>query len=172
MKTKLNLKMRKLILDMFKSIPGLQENYCLPPRWYLNDKIIKLNTIEKEALDNAIDELEDEGILTVSQNSMGVTIAITAKGIEYITLNKLEEEEMNSTNNNHINIDTVNAENLQVGNDNQMYVNITPNEFIELIEKITTKPKEEQKTIFKKLADFAKNGLSTINLINKLKDLL
>ena len=171
MQKQLNLKMKKLILDMFKSIPNLQENYCLSPRWQMSDSILHLNSVEKEALVDAINELENDGILTISENRMGSNIAITKKGIEYITLNKLEEEKMDSQNNN-ISIGTVNAENLQVGNDNQMNINLTPNEFIDLIEKITKKPEKEQKNIFNQLLTFTKNGLSTVGIINKLKDLI
>lgn len=171
MQEQLNIKMKKLILDMFKSIPNLQENYCLSPRWQMTDSILNLNSVEKEALVNAINELEANEILTISENKMGSNIAITKKGIKYITLNKLEEEKMNSQNNN-ISIGTVNADNLQVGNDNQMNINLTPTELIDLIEKITKKPEKEQKTIFSKLLTLAKDGLSTVGIINKLKDLI
>ena len=43
---------------------------------------------------------------------------------------------------------------------------------INLIEKITKKPEKEQKNIFNQLLTFTKNGLSTVGIINKLKDLI
>ena len=48
---------------------------------------------------------------------------------------------------------------MQVGDQNTMNVNITPQEFIEALEKLQKDP-EKAKSVLSQLNDFAKQGLS------------
>lgn len=172
MEEQLAVNMKDLILTMFTKIPGLREGYCLQPRWFMLPEIMNLNELEKNALEAAFDKLSEEGIIEITDNNnaMGAKIAITNAGVELITKNKLKGDEVKDKGS--INIGNLHADNVQVGNENTMNINITPDEFIGLLETLNTKPEPEKRSIFNKLADFVKSGLSIGELIIKLKGLL
>ena len=167
MEKQLVLNMKRLILEMFSEIPGLREGYCLPPRWFLSEKIVRLNQMEKEALQVALNQLEKEGIIKIN----GSKISITKNGIEYLT--KLKCEETNIKDNIHtINITNLQASHVQVGNENIMNINLTPDEFLHLLKLLDSKSDSEKKSIFEKLSSFVKSGLSLGELLMKMKELL
>ena len=165
--------MKRLILEMFSKIPGLKEGYCLPPRWFPSDKIIRLNQIEKEALEVALNQLEEEGIIKIDNTRLptDLKVCITKNGIEYLT--KLNFEETNIKNNTHtINIANLQASHVQVGNENIMNINLTPDEFLHLLKLLDAKSYDEKKSIFEKLSSLVKSGLSLGELLIKMKELL
>jgi len=173
MEKQLVLNMKRLILEMFSEIPGLREGYCLPPRWFLSEKIIRLNQMEKEALEVALNQLEEEGIIKIENTALptGPKISITKNGIEYLT--KLKFEETNIKNNTYaINITNLQASHVQVGNENIMNINLTPDEFLHLLKLLDSKSDSEKKSIFERLSSFVKSGLSLGELLMKMKELL
>lgn len=173
MDNQLIVKMENLILGMFESMLGLRKGYCLPTRWRLKPKIIGLNLLEQDALANAFNELSDRGIIEISDNgSMGEKISITKSGVQHITENKLKGKEMKKNSSNHINISTLKADHVQVGNQNTMNINITPDEFVSLLERLNKKTESEKASVFSKLRDIVKSGTTVMELFGKLKELM
>ncbi len=165
-------KMKAIVLDMFSAMPGLNEGFCLPPRWYLHNEIIHLNQLEKDALETAFNELSYSGIIDISESgAMGQKISITALGLSHITKNKMKADTMNESS-NQINITELHADNVQVGSENIMNINLTPDEFISLMEKVSRKPEKEKTSIFDKLKSAAKSGASIMSIIGKMKDIV
>jgi hypothetical protein len=78
------------------------------------------------------------------------------KGVDF---DKWENEMAPTNPGSSLNIGSLNAQNVQVGDQNTMNVNITPQEFIEALEKLQKDP-EKAKSVLSQLNDFAKQGLS------------
>jgi len=88
--------MKKMILGMFESKPGLREGDCLPPRWLLQTKIINLNEQEKYALESAFNELHDSKLIKISktEEDQEQKISITQVGLDYIIKNKTGKKQV------------------------------------------------------------------------------
>jgi hypothetical protein len=84
--------MKKMILGMFESKPGLREGDSLPPRWLLQTEIINLDEQEKYTLENAFNELHDSGLIRISktEENQEQEILITHAGLDYISKNKAD----------------------------------------------------------------------------------
>lgn len=83
-----------------------------------------------------------------------------------------KDREMNEETQGQVNISNLHAENVQVGHQNKMNVNITPAEFIQILEKFNHQPKEKRASIINQMIDFAKSSNSVVSLISELKDLV
>ncbi len=85
------------------------------------------------------------------------------------------EQRMNPGNSGNssrqLNIGSLNAQNVQVGDQNTMNVNITPEEFIDALERMQNEP-EKAKSVLSQLNDFAKQGLSFGQTIAKFVGLM
>jgi hypothetical protein len=84
--------MKKMILGMFESKPGLREGDSLPPRWLLQTEIINLDEQEKYTLESAFNELHDSGLIRISktEEDQEQEISITQAGLDYISKNKVD----------------------------------------------------------------------------------
>ncbi|WP_275288633.1 RIP homotypic interaction motif-containing protein [Halomonas elongata] len=82
------------------------------------------------------------------------------------------EQKMNpGDSGSHLNIESLNAQNVQVGDQNTMNVNITPEEFIDALERMQNDP-EKAKSVLSQLNDFAKQGLSFGQTVAKFVGLM
>ena len=80
---------------------------------------------------------------------------------------------MNPTqNNNPISIGTLNSQQTQVGNQNTINVNVTPQELLDMLTKLTEKKPEEQKTIIQKISQFVSDGTGLGEVLVKLAQFL
>lgn len=84
--------MKKMILSMFESKPGLREFDRLPPRWLLQTEIINLDEQEKYTLESAFNELHDSGLIIISktEEDQEQEVLITKSGLDYISKNKAD----------------------------------------------------------------------------------
>ena len=175
MEEQLVINMKELVISLFAKIPGLSEGYCLQPMWQMLPEIQELNQLEIDAFNTALDEYVKSGILElkVSKNAAkDELITITKMGVELITKNKLLAKKNKEKSLQNISIGSLNAENVQLGNENIMNVNVTPDEFVALLTALTAKPEAEKTSIFSILTDLVKTGVSVGELLIKLKALL
>ena len=167
--------MKELLISLFAKMPGLSEGYCLAPMWNMMPEIEELNQLEIDAFNVALEECIDSGIiaLKVSKNARkDELITITRAGVELITSNKMQAKEDKDKESQNISIGSLNAENVQLGNENVMNINVTPDEFVVLLKTLTKKPEAEKTSIFSILSDLVKTGVSVGELVIKLKALL
>jgi len=175
MKEQLVTNMKALLLSLFAKMPGLSEGYCLAPMWQMMTEIQELNQLEIDAFNVALDECIDSGIIELKESKSSrkeELITITRAGVELITNNKLRAKEEKNKESQNISIGSLNAENVQLGNENVMNINVTPDEFVVLLKTLTTKPEAEKTSIFSILSDLVKTGVSVGGLLIKLKALL
>ncbi len=87
--------MKKMILDMFESKPGLREGDSLPPRWLLQTEIVNLDEQGKYTLESAFNELHDSGLIRISktEEDKEQEISITQTGLDYISKNKSDKKQ-------------------------------------------------------------------------------
>ncbi|TYB95221.1 MAG: hypothetical protein FXF54_04780 [Kosmotoga sp.] len=147
-------KIRKVLFNKLQELspnkvllwPDFQLAFEVKTGESLNDNFATVNEV--------MDELEkaDYARLVRSQNRLPTI----TKGINFDEW----EREMNPNNSgSYLNIGALNAQNMQVGNENIMNVNITPEEFIEALEKMQKKP-EKASSVLSQLNFLAKQGLS------------
>ncbi len=101
--------MKKMILGMFESKPGLREGDSLPPRWLLQTEIINLSAQEKHSLESAFNELYDSELIEISkiEDAEDQKISITQAGVEYITKNKADKKSLRKRNLSQLNIASI-----------------------------------------------------------------
>lgn len=107
-----------------------------------------------ETVKEVMDELEKSDFANFKEAPNGM-FRIT-KGVDF---DKWESKMNPNYSGSRLKIESLKAQNVQVGNQNTMYVNITPEEFIDALERMQNNP-EKAKSVLSELNDFAKQGLS------------
>jgi len=74
--------------------------------------------------------------------------------------------------NNQTNIGSINANNLQVGNQNQMTVNVDPAQVISALSALISKRPEDAKSIVDKLGGYVKSGATIAEVLAKFVSLM
>jgi len=120
----------------------------------------------QDVVNEVADDLEQAGYARFDQRPGGMPRII--KGIDF---DKWESSMEPSNSSKQFNIGSLNAQNVQVGDQNTMNVNITPEEFIAALEKMQKDP-EKAKSVLSRLNDFAKQGLSLGQTVVKLIGLM
>ena len=76
---------------------------------------------------------------------------------------------MNSPQSNaQISIGSLNAQHVQVGNDNSMNINITAEQFANALSLLAQKESEEANSIAEKISSFVANGATMVEAVAKL----
>ena len=81
------------------------------------------------------------------------------------------ESTMNSNKDANFNVSVEGGENIQIGYDNTQNINVTPQEFVDILNKLLEDP-DQNKSILDKLNGMAEKGTTVIGLINSLKTLI
>ena len=118
-----------------------------------------------EEVQSVFDELESQQYVRLEKLPNGMLRII--KGVDFDKW----ESNMNPRQERNINIGNVNAQNVQVGNENIMHINITPEEFINALDKLAKNP-EKSKSVIEKMKQYLKQGLSIGELVKKFVALL
>ncbi|QND84659.1 Uncharacterized protein ChrSV_2433 [Chromobacterium vaccinii] len=110
-----------------------------------------------------LQELSVKRLLNVEQYTGGQMII--RKGIDF----EIWEEEMSPKQfNGGISVQSINADNVQLGNENVMHINIAPEQLIAALTNLTNKPPEEAKSVIEKLSSFISGGASITEALAKL----
>lgn len=147
-------KVEKLIFNKLRDLPrnkallwpDLQVAFDMATGESLNDH---LETVQEVA-----DELEKADYARFDKLPNGMP-RIT-KGVDF---DKWENKMAPSNSGGQLNIGSLSAQNVQLGDGNTMNVNITPQEFIDALERMQKDP-EKAKSVLSQLNDLAKQGLS------------
>ena len=118
-----------------------------------------------EEVQSVFDELESQQYVRLEKLPNGRLRII--KGIDFDKW----ESSMNPRQEGNINIGNVNAQNVQVGKENIMHINITPEEFINALGKLAKNP-EKSKSVIEKMNQYLKEGLGIGELVKKFVALL
>lgn len=144
----------KVIFNKLDSLP--QNKALLWPELQIGFEVATGQSI-KDHLDDvqaASDELEAKGYARFEQLPTGMPRVV--RGIHF---DQWRNEMKPSAPSNQINISSLNAQNVQVGNENTMNVNITPEEFVDALNRIQQDP-EKARSSLSQLNELVKKGLS------------
>lgn len=124
----------------------------------------------KESLDifeNVINELNNEKVVRFEKAPNGMPIM--RKGINFDVL----ASSMNPrSSNSHISIASLNAQNVQVGNENNMNISITAEQFANALSSLANKPPAESKSIVEKVASCVATGATVAQAVSALVGLV
>ena len=113
----------------------------------------------------AADELESAQFARFEKLPNGMLRIL--KGIDFDKW----EASMNPKQESQVNIGSVNAQNVQVGNENTINFNVTPEQFVEALNKMN-KDSKKSKSVLKQLNSYVKKGVGMGELIKKLVTLI
>ena len=110
-----------------------------------------------------IDELVEGKVIRyeIASNSM----LVIWKSINF---DKLESAMNSPQSNAQISIGSLNAQHVQVGNDNSMNINITAEQFANALSLLAQKESEEANSIAEKISSFVANGATMVEAVAKL----
>ncbi len=86
------------------------------------------------------------------------------KGLNF---DNLESTMSSRPSNSHISIGSLNAQNIQVGNENNMSINITAEQFANALSSLANKQPEEAKSIVEKISSFVATGTTVVEAVSK-----
>ena len=116
-----------------------------------------------EAVHKVFCELDEKKILRFEATPNGMPRIW--KGVHFDTL----EAVMNPrSSNSHINIGSLNAQNVQVGNENNMSIDITAQQFANALNSLASKPQEEAKSIVEKVSSLVATGATVVEAVATL----
>lgn len=104
-------------------------------------------------VEKVINELNDKRVFQFEIAPNG--IPRMWKGINFDNLESVMNPRSSSS---HINIGSLNAQNVQVGNENNMNISITAEQFANALSSLADKPPAESKSIVEKVASFVATG--------------
>jgi len=113
--------------------------------------------------EKVINELHDKRILRFEMAKNGMPRMW--KGINF---DKFESATSSRSSNSHISIGSLNAQNVQVGNENNMSINITAEQFANALSSLANKQPEEAKSIVEKISSFVATGATVAEAVTKL----
>ena len=156
---------------LYNRLNSLNDNKAL--LW--SDFQISFDTITGKSINNYLDDVhkvldELEASKYIRCEQMPNKAYRFVKGIDFEEWVKVMNPKQN---NNPINIREFKAKNVQIGNQNSMVVNVTPDEFVAALTKlIENKSKKSQQSIIEKLSNYVKTGVSFGKLVAKLVALI
>lgn len=159
-------KMKKVIFNKLRELPT--NKALLWP-----DLQVAFEVATGESLQNHLaivqevaDELEQAGYARFEQ--LPSEMPRISKGLDF---DQWESSMRPSDSSRQLNIGSLNAQNVQVGDGNTMNVNITPDEFVNALSKMQKNP-EKAESVLSQLNDYAKQGLSLGQTIAKFIGLM
>ncbi len=114
-----------------------------------------------DVVQEVVDDLEQAGYARFEQLPNGMPRV--NKGLDF---DQWENSMRPKDSSRQLNIGSLKAQNVQVGDGNTMNVNITPDEFVNALSKMQKDP-EKAKSVLSQLNDYAKQGLSLGQTIAK-----
>lgn len=114
-------------------------------------------------VEKVINELNDNRVLRFEMAPNGMPRMW--KGINF---DNLESAMSPRSSNSHISIGSLNAQNVQVGNDNNMSISITAEQFANALSSLANKPPEEAKSIVEKVSSFVATGATVVEAVAQL----
>jgi hypothetical protein len=114
-------------------------------------------------VEKVINELDDKKVLRFEMAPNGMPRMW--KGINF---DNLESAMSPRSSNSHISIGSLNAQNIQVGNENNMNISITAEQFANALSSLANKPPEETKSIVEKVSSFVATGATVAEAVAKL----
>ena len=151
-------KLRELSSNKVLLWPDLQVAFDVATGKSLNDHL--------EEMQEVADELEKADYARFEKAPNGMPRIM--KGVDF---DKWENKMSPINRGNNLNIGSLNARNVQVGDQNTMNVNITPEDFIGALKKMQNDPEKAKSVIFQ-LNDLAKQGLSFGHTVAKFIGLI
>ena len=119
------------------------------------------------AVEKVINELNDKRILRFEMLPNG--IPRMWKGINF---DNLESAMSPRSSSSHISIGSLNAQNVQVGNENNMNISVTAEQFANALSSLADKPPAESKSIVEKVASFVATGATVTQAVAALVGLV
>lgn len=118
-------------------------------------------------VEKVINELNDNRVLRFEMLPNGMPRMW--KGINF---DNLESSMSPRSSSSHISIGSLNAQNVQVGNENNMNISITAEQFANALSSLANKPPEESKSIVEKVASLVATGASVAEAVTALVGLV
>lgn len=118
-----------------------------------------------EDLQSAVDELEQDDFARF-EKLPNKTFRVV-RGVDF---DKWESEMRQGDQKSEINIDTLNADNVQVGDNNTLNINNSPDDLVAVLQLFIDKP-EQGKSLLDKLKGYIAKGASLADSIRKLFEL-
>ncbi|WP_234263680.1 RIP homotypic interaction motif-containing protein [Hydrogenophaga sp. NFH-34] len=113
-----------------------------------------------DMVEKVVNELDDKKVLRFDAAPNGVPRMW--KGINF---DSLESVMSPRSSNSHISIGSLNAQNVQVGNENSMNISITAEQFANALSSLASKPPEESKSIVEKVASCVATGATVAEAV-------
>jgi hypothetical protein len=113
-----------------------------------------------DVVKKVIDELNDEKVLRFEMAPNGMPRMW--KGINF---DNLESAMSPRSSNSHISIGSLNAQNVQVGNENNMNINITAEQFANALSSLASKKPAESNSIVEKVASYVAKGATVAEAV-------
>lgn len=113
--------------------------------------------------EKVINELDDMKVLRFERGLNGMPRIW--KGINF---DNLESAMSPRSSKSHISIGSLNAQNVQVGNENNMNISITAEQFANALSSLANKPPEEAKSIVERVSSFVATGATVAEAVAKL----
>jgi len=159
-------KIKKILFNKLRELPS--NKLLLWPDLQVAFKVATGKSLSDhlKEVQNVADELERADYARFEQAPNGMPRIM--KGIDF---DKWEDKMNPNNRGNNLNIESLNAHNVQVGDQNTMNVNVTPMEFIGALKKMQRDP-EKAKSVISQLNDLAKQGLSFGQTIAKFIGLM
>jgi hypothetical protein len=114
-------------------------------------------------VEKVINELNDKKVLRFEKAPNGMPRMW--KGINF---DNLESAMSPRSSNSHISIGSLNAQNVQVGNENNMNISITAEQFANALSSLASKPPAESKSIVEKVASYVATGATVAEAVTAL----
>lgn len=138
--------------------PDLQVAFDVATGKSLNDYL--------DEVDAVVEELEAAQFARFEQSPNKMIRVF--KGVDF---DKWSNSMKPSQNNSQININSLTAHNVQVGNENTMNINITPEQFVEALSALI-KNQKKANSIIDELSSYLKKGVSLAEVIAKFVTLM
>ena len=120
-----------------------------------------------DIVEKVINELNEKRILRFEMLPNGMPRMW--KGINF---DNLESAMSPRSSSSHISIGSLNAQNVQVGNENKMNISITAEQFANALSSLADKPPAESKSIVEKVASFVATGATVAEAVAALVGLV
>jgi len=114
-------------------------------------------------VEKVINDLDDKKVLRFEMAPNGMHRIW--KGINF---DNFESAMSPRSSNSHISIGSLNAQNVQVGNENNMNISITAEQFANALSSLANKPAEEAKSIVERVSSFVATGATVAEAVAKL----